>query len=107
MIRGVFDQEVTFTRASTTTNDYGEEIPGTPITVADEWAQVRFGLAGEKREAAQENALQAATFEFRRTDELDSLRMTDTAIFDGSNWNITELAPLSRTEFRVTAVRSR
>lgn len=107
MNRGAYDTEVTFVRASITTNDYGEEIAGSPITVADEWASVRFGLASEKREAAQDNALQAASFDFRRTDELDGLVMTDTLQCLGSDWNITELAPLSRTDFRVTAVRRR
>lgn len=110
MIRGAFDQEVTFRRAAVAVDDYGQEVidpNAEPVTVAEEWARVRFGPAGEKREAAQENASQAATFEFRRTDELDGLLMTDTLNYDGSDWNITELAPLSRMDFRVTAVRSK
>ena len=107
MIRGAFDRLVTIQRAATTTNDYGEEIPGAAATVAEEWARVRFGPAGEKREAAQEEGAQAATFNFIPTDELYGVRMTDTLNFDGSDWDITEIAPLGRNEFRITALRAR
>ena len=104
---GKRDRFITIKEATTTTNDYGEEIASGETTLATGWAQVKFGPAGEKREAAQEGALQAATFELVSTEALRAVPMTAFIEFDGSEWDITEKAPLDRMAIRFTAVRSR
>lgn len=98
---------ITFLAAATSTNDYNETVEdwGTPTTLATRDARVRFGTAQEKREAAQEAASQTATFECYRSSTLDAIPMTARIGFDGSQWDITEKAPLSREEIRFTGVR--
>jgi hypothetical protein len=38
---------------------------------------------------------------------VDEALMTDVIEFDGNDWDITEIAPMSRQDIRFTAVRSR
>jgi head-tail adaptor len=104
--RGAFDQLITVQRATVTIDDYGGETPSWADT-EQAYARVRFGRADEQRTAAQEGAVQAATFEVRPTGTLLSTRLTDRISFDGSNWDITEVAPLDRQTLRFTASRSR
>jgi SPP1 family predicted phage head-tail adaptor len=95
---------IVFQRATVTTDDYGQEIE----TFADyvtRRARVRFGTAQEKREAAQESASQTATFECVRSAELDAVTLKDRISYDGSDWDITERAPLDRATIRFTGVR--
>ena len=106
MRSGERDRLITVQRASTTTDDYGGETQSW-ADMQQAWAKVRFGLAGEKREAAQNSANQAATFEVLPTQLLLTARLTDRIQFDGSDWNITEVAPLDRKTLRFTATRSR
>lgn len=77
-----------------------------PTTVEQAWARVRYGPAGEKRQAAQETAAQTATFEVTPTAALRGVKLTDRIVFDGSNWDLTEKADLDRHTLRFTAVRS-
>lgn len=89
-----------------TTDDYG----GETLTWADveqAWAKVRFGTAQEKREAAETTGSQSATFEVVPTTALLGVPLTARIQFDGSDWNITEVAPLDRQTLRFTATRSR
>jgi hypothetical protein len=58
------------------------------------YARVRFGQAAEKRQAAQEGGVQSATFEVFPTSTLLGTALTDRIVFDNSNWDITEVAPL-------------
>ncbi len=106
MNRGAYDRLVAFQRSTVTTNEYGESIPGTPATFEEGWARVRFGTAQEKREAAQEAAGQSATFELVPTTALLAVLLTDHILFDGSQWDIVEKAPLERNNIRFTATRS-
>lgn len=98
---------ISFLAAATSTNDYNETVEDwtSPTTLAVRTANVRFGTAQEKREAAQEAANQAASFECKRSAELDAIPMTARLGFDGSQWDITERAPLSRKDIRFTGVR--
>ena len=98
---------VAFIAAATSTNDYNETVEDwdNPTTLATATARVRFGTAQEKREAAQESASQAASFECLRTPTLDAIPMTARIQFDGSQWDINERAPLDRQTIRFTAVR--
>lgn len=107
MDAGKRDRLITFKQATTTTNDYGEEIPSGETTLATAWARVKFGPAGEKREAAQEGASQAATFEVDPSAALLAVPMTAFIEYDGSEWDLTEKADLDRQTIRFTAVRSR
>lgn len=106
MNRGQFDRLVTVQRASVVADDYG----GETLTWADvehAWARVRFGQADEKRLAAQEGGTQAATFEMAPTTALLDVALKDRLLFDGSEWDITEVAPLERNLIRFTATRAR
>lgn len=105
MSRGEFDRLITVQRATATTDDYGGET-ATWATVEQTYAKVRFGLAGEQRNAAQEGGLQAATFEVVPTAALSAVTLKDRIQFDGSDWDITEKAPLERNRLRFTATRS-
>jgi SPP1 family predicted phage head-tail adaptor len=95
---------IVFQRATVTTDDYGQEIE-TWTDYATRRARVRFGTAQEKREAAQESASQTATFECVRSAELDAVTLKDRISYDGSDWDITERAPLDRATIRFTGVR--
>ena len=98
---------IAFIAATTTTDDYNETVESwaTPTTLATVTARVRFGTSQEKREAAQEGANQTASFECLRSPALNAVPMTARISFDGSQWDITERAPLDRTTIRFTAVR--
>jgi head-tail adaptor len=93
--------------AAETTDDYNQTVEdwGNPDTLATVTARVRFGTAQEKREAAQESANQTASFECLRTPTLDAVPMTARISFDGSQWDITERAPLDRKTIRFTGIR--
>lgn len=103
--RGAFDRLITVQRATATVDDYGGETP-TWANTEQAWAKVRFGLAGEQRNAAQEGGQQAATFEVVPTAALLATTLKDRIQFDGSDWDITEVAPLGRQTLRFTATRS-
>lgn len=106
MNTGQRDRLVTFQRATTTTDDYGGEV-STWADLEQGWARVRFGTAQEKREAAQEVGVQSITLELVPTTALLGVQLTDRIMFDGSQWDIVECAPLDRNTIRFTAVRSR
>lgn len=106
MNRGAFDRLIVVQRATVVVDDYGGETP-TWADVEQAWARVSFGVAQEKREAAQESGVQSATFELMPTTALLAVTLKDKIIFDGSDWDITEVAPLERNLLRFTATRSR
>jgi SPP1 family predicted phage head-tail adaptor len=106
MDRGQFDRLITVQRATVVVDDYGAETP-TWAQYAQAWAKVKFGTAQEKREAAQEGGVQSATFEVYPTPLLSAVTLTDRIQFDGSAWDITEVAPLDRHLLRFTAARAR
>jgi SPP1 family predicted phage head-tail adaptor len=95
---------VTFQRATTTEDDYGQPID-TWADYVTATARVRFGTSQEKREAAQESASQTATFECLRSTKVDSVTVKDRIVFDGSDWDITSRDPLDRKTVRFTGVR--
>lgn len=105
MIRGAFDRVVSVQRGTPVTDDYGGETL-TWIEAQKARARVRFGMAQEQRQAAQETGQQTATFEMKPTAALLATNIKDRIVFDGENWDITEVAPLDRHTIRFTAVRS-
>lgn len=96
-----------FIRATATADDYNQPVENwvSPTTLVTVTAAVSFGGSQERREAAQEAASQAASFECLRTPILDGVTAKDRISFDGSQWGITERAPLDRTNIRFTATR--
>lgn len=98
---------ITFLQAGTTTNDYNEQIEDwtNPTTLATRRAKILFGTAQEQRQAAQETALQTATFECVNSSTLRAVSLKNKIGFDGSQWDITEKAPLSSKDIRFTATR--
>lgn len=99
---------IAFIEATTTTDDYNQPVEDwdDPATIATTLADVRFGTAQEKREAAQESGVQSASFECLRTPTLDAVLLTARISFDGSQWDITERAPLDFRKIRFTAARN-
>jgi SPP1 family predicted phage head-tail adaptor len=102
---GQRDRLVTFQRATVTSDDYGGETPAWG-TLARAWVRVRYGTGQERREAAQERADQAATFEAEWSPELATVVVTDRIESDGEIWDITSVAPLGHKEIHFTAVRA-
>jgi hypothetical protein len=98
---------VIFQRAETSTNSYNELVEDGIVEVTRAMARIKFGTAQEKRQAAQEVGVQAATFECVRTPKLEGIIMSDRISFDGALWDITEIAPLDRQTIRFTGARNR
>lgn len=96
---------IVFERATFTTNDNNEQIPSW-ATYATRRARVRFGTAQEKREAAQEGGVQAATFECINSSTLRSVTLKDRISYLSSSWDLTEIAPLDRKTIRFTGTRT-
>ncbi|AMK19335.1 phage head completion protein [Sphingobium sp. MI1205] len=97
--------QVMFQRNTPTTDDYGAAV--------DSWAdycpalaEVAFGAADERREAAQQAGSESATFYVLRTAKTAALSVRDRILFNGT-WDIRSAVP-SLTYNRgmeVTAVR--
>lgn len=103
---GQRDSVIVFIAAAQITDAYQTvEDWDNPTELATRNARVRFGTAQEKREAAQESASQAATFECVRSPVLEAIPMSARISFDGSQWDLTEKAPLDRKTIRFTGVR--
>jgi head-tail adaptor len=98
---------VSFIAAAATTDTYNQTVENwaTPTTLATVRADVRFGTGQERREAAQESASQAATFECVRTPTLEAVPVTARIAFDGSQWDITGRAPLDHKTISFTGAR--
>jgi head-tail adaptor len=96
---------IVFQRPTTTTNEYNEEETVWTHHLSRR-ARVRFGTAQEKREAAQEGGVQAATFECISSADLREISLKHRILYLGSGWDITEIAPLDRKTIRFTAART-
>lgn len=96
---------ITIQRGTVTADDYGGEttVWSTLITAR---ARVRYGTGQERREAAQERMVQAATFECEWNVGLATVIPTDRIVFDGDNWDIISDSPLGHREIHFAAVRS-
>lgn len=98
-------EAIFFHRGTPSENEYGEQVMSWN-EIAERRARVRFGTAQEKREAAQEGGVQSATFECVRSALLDTITLKDRIFYLGSDWDITEVAPLDRKTIRFTGVRT-
>lgn len=106
MTAGRRDQLITLETATTTQDDYGEEI-STWGTIGTEWAAVFYGRGDERRQAAMEQGSQAATFQMLSNPITRALTLKDRIQFGGA-WDIEGIAPdmPKRGYIEITAVRS-
>lgn len=74
-------------RSTVVTDDYGGETP-TWHDLATAWAAVRYGTGQERRQAAQENASLAATFEFDWSPGLAAVQPTDRLYAFDTVWDV-------------------
>lgn len=96
---------VTIQRQGSPSDDGYNSIPGAWATHATAWARVRYGTGAERREAAQENATQAATFEFDWTPTLAAVRPTDRLICFDTAWDVASAVTVGgNDEVHITAV---
>lgn len=73
--------------------------------VATGWARVRYGTAAERREAAQENAQQIATFEFDWNPTIAGIQTTDRLYVFSTVWDVASAVVIGgNEEVHVTAV---
>jgi SPP1 family predicted phage head-tail adaptor len=99
------DKLITIERATLTQDDYGAETPSWS-TFVTEWAEVRFGNSGERREAAQEQAMVSATFAVLDNLKTRAVAPKDRIQFDGGAWNIqSNVTARQPGEREITAVR--
>lgn len=107
MSAGNRDQLITIQRATTTTDDYGAEVP-TWATYAIEWAAVFFGRGDERRAAAVEQGSQAATFQVLSNSKTLGVTLKDRIQHLGSVWDVKSIAPDTprRGEIEIEGVRS-
>lgn len=95
---------VTIQRAVTATDDYGGETQTWHMHTTG-WARVRYGTGQERREAAQENASLAATFEFDWTPTLAALKPTDRLNVFDTVWDVASTFVIGgNKEVHITAV---
>lgn len=95
---------VTIQRATVSTDDHGgEQRTWHAITTA--WARLRYGTGQERREAAQEAASQAVTFECDWTPTLAAVLMTDRILLFDTAWDLTSKAVIgANREVHFTAI---
>ncbi len=80
-------QKITIERPVTTQDEFGEEIEGTPTTVATRWAEVR-PLNGRELVVAQQVNAQLSHEVKLRYDSALNLTSADRFIFDSRTLNI-------------------
>src|SRR5690242_5660622 len=102
---GVRESLVTFERGTPTVDDYGGETMSW-ATLTTAYARIRYGTGQERREAAQERAVQAATFECDWNTTLAGVAVNDRITFESEAWDIVSKAPLGHEEIHFAAVRS-
>ena len=106
MTAGNRDTLITFQRATTTQDDYGEEV-STWGNLGTEWADVNWGRGDERRQAAMEQGSQSATFNVLDNPMTRTVSLKDRIVLDGQNWDITSNVPAKkRGERDITAVRA-
>lgn len=104
MPAGKRDRKIVFERnTGTTTDDYGGKVP-LWTGYATAWAEVRYGTGQERREAAQERASVAATFQVLANALTRALTPLDRINFEGL-WDIVSAVPNGRKFIDITAIR--
>lgn len=76
--------------------------------IATGWARIGYGPAAERRQAAQINAEQAATFEFDWNQTLAGVQTTDRLYVFSTVWNIDGAVVIGgNREVHITAISNR
>ncbi len=99
---------ITIQRGTPTSDDYGGETQSW-ATLTTAYARIRYGTGQERREAAQERASQAATFECDWNSALAGVLVNDRLYVNETPdqfWDIISSAPLGHHEIHFAAVRS-
>lgn len=97
------DRLVTFERFSSSVDDYGGETQQWQF-FAEAWADIIYGTGQERREAAQESASVAATFQVLANADTRDLTTLDRINFEGF-WDIVSTVPNRRKFIDITAIR--
>lgn len=103
---GRLNKRVVFQKLSIETDAAGgeTELFGSPFSV---WADVRYGTGAERRNAAQEQGSQTATFLVRRWAQTEAATVRDRIIHDGAAWDIQSRVPIgNNAAYEFTAVRA-
>lgn len=96
---------ITIQRAGPDIDDGYTTIPGEYAEWCKAWAAIYYGTGSEQRQAAQESAHQAASFEVLANSKTRAVSVTDRIVFDGE-WDIISVIPIDRNSgIRITAVR--
>lgn len=107
---GLRETLITIQRGILVGDDYGSNLDwSSPTLVATAYARVRYGTGQERREAAQERANQAATFECDWNPTLDGVAVNDRLFVNEKPtefWDIISPSPLGHNEIHFAAVRS-
>lgn len=100
---GQRDKLVTVQRATFATDENNEDVP-TWAPIGQEWARIIWGLGAERREAAQTQARQAATFQVLDNSLTRSLTASDRIMWNGMAWDIAAPGvPIARGELEISA----
>lgn len=105
MTAGTRRDLITFSRATTTQDDYGEEIPGW-AELGKEWAKVHYGRGDERRQAAMEQGQLPATFMVPDNSMTRGVTLKDRITFDEGEWDISANTPGKPGEREITATRA-
>jgi SPP1 family predicted phage head-tail adaptor len=103
MTAGKRDRKITFERSSSSVDQYGGETQQWQF-FAEAWANIIYGTGQERREAAQESAQVAATFQVLANSDTRDLTTLDRINFDGF-WDIVSAVPNRRKFIDITAIR--
>lgn len=100
------DTKIAFERATTTQDDYGEEV-STWAALGTEWAAINWGRGDERRQAAMEQGAQPATFTVLDNPMTRDVGLKDRIVLDGAAYDITSNVPgKKRGERDITATRA-
>ncbi len=108
---GQRDKAIVFERGAATRGGLGQ--PGEKVWTAigpSRLAKVLYGSGAERRQAAAEGAVQAATFRVLADSLTRTVVATDRISFDGLAWDVTGIAPIGGPvayEIEFTAMANR
>lgn len=106
MTAGRRETLISFQRAATVQDAYGEEI-ATWQQLGQAWADVNYGRGDERRQAAMEQGQQPATFNVLDNQMTRGVALKDRILADGQVWDIESNVPgKSRGDRDITAVRA-
>ena len=97
------DSLVSIQRFASGKDSYGGVVK-TWAELRKEWARVTYGAAAERRNAAQQQSSQAATFDLPDNELTRSLKAVDRIVWNGIDWDLAGPGvPKSAGELQFTA----